>query len=191
MAYSYDSTSLALLAAGTIKARHALWVEARNRSTGETEALGLWSGDQDQAITIGGEARTYIAGGSLLDVGVLDYRTGLEVQMRRLTVSPINAAVAQAIRGYEPRLAPVQLHEVLFDPATDRIVGTPRLRLDGWIDTVSITTAAAGGESAVEITCATRARAGTRYGTGLKTQAHLGALHRYSAVSDVVPEDWG
>jgi hypothetical protein len=51
-------------------------------------------------------------------------------------------------------------------------------------------TAAVGGESGVDLVCASRARDGTRFGTGLKTQAHLGAFHRYSAVGGAVQVEW-
>jgi hypothetical protein len=186
---TYDSASLAALAAGNVKPRYLLWIEAKNRSTGETETVGLWNGDQDQSITIGGVARTYLAGGSLLDVGVLDYRAGQEIVMRTIRLSPINEAVEQVIRGYEPRLAPVQLHEVVYDLATDRITGTPQLRFDGQVDSIRLSRASAGGESGVDLVCASRSREGTRYGTGLKTQAHLGALYRYSAVKGQI-EQW-
>lgn len=182
---SYDSATLAAIAAGDVKARQMVWIEAKNRSTGATETLGIWNGDQAQDITVEGQARTYIAGGALLGVGIIDMRVGLNVIKRTFTLSPINDAVEQAIRGYDPRLAPIQVHRCLFDLTTDRITSVERI-FEGTVDEAPITRPPAGGSAKVDLCCVSSARAGTRYAAGTKSFENLGALYRYSDVSGVV-----
>jgi hypothetical protein len=56
---------------------------------------------------------------------------------------------------------------------------------------VAIRRAAVGGESSCEVTVASSARAGTRYGGGAKSQQHIGRLYQYSDISGAVEVKWG
>lgn len=160
---AYDAFTLARLQANadTI-ARKLVWVSGRNRETGAVESLGLWDGDDDQAINIGGTPRMYHAGGSVMQIPPVVSEIGLDVRMQSIVLSPINDAVIQAIRVYEPRLAPVEIHRALLDPETGGVIGDPHPVFRGWIDEVVITTPEEGGEGACELRCASTARAGTR-----------------------------
>lgn len=193
---NYPAATVAALAAGDVKLRHLVWVAARNRETGATETLGLWNGDQSEVITIDGEARTYIAGGSVLGIEDIDYRVGTEERMRTLRLSPINEAVEMAIRGYDPRFAPIEVHEAIYNPATDRFTAQPHRTIRGWIDDLQINRAEVGGESSVDVRVATAMRAGSRYAGVKKSFEHQkrrsgDAFRRYSDISGSVEVNWG
>ena len=159
----YDAFTLARLQANEdTVAKLLVWISGRNRETGEIESLGLWDGDDDQVINIDGTPRTYNAGGSLISVAPIQTETGTDVRMQSISLSPINDAVIQAIRVYEPRLAPIEIHRALLDPQSGAVIGDAHPVFKGWVDEVSITTPAAGGEGSCDVRCASSARAGTR-----------------------------
>jgi len=192
----YPAATVAALASGDVKLRRLVWIAAKNRDTGATETLGLWNGDQSEVVTINGTARTYIAGGSLLGIDDIDYRVGTEERMRGLRLSPINDAVELAIRGYEPRFAPIEVHEAVYNPATDRFVAEPHRIIRGWIDDLTINRAEVGGESSVEVRVATAMRAGSRHPGVKKSPEHQkrrggDEFRRYSDISGSVEVNWG
>lgn len=159
----YDAFTLARLNANEDTAAKLLvWLSGRNRETGEIESLGLWDGDDDQVIDIDGTPRTYNAGGSLISIAPIQTEIGTDVRMQSISLSPINDAVIQAIRVYEPRLAPIEIHRALLDPQSGAVIGDAHPVFRGWVDEVSITTPEAGGEGSCDVRCASSARAGTR-----------------------------
>ena len=64
---TYDTLTANYLAAraGTV-IRILIWAEAKNRSTGLTEALGLWTGAEDRAFTVEGGSRNYVGAGTVM-----------------------------------------------------------------------------------------------------------------------------
>ena len=159
----YDAFTQARLQANEdTLAKRLVWLSGRNRETGEIESLGLWDGDDDQVISIDGTPRTYNAGGSLIGIPPLGTELGTVVKIESISLSPINDAVIQAIRVYEPRLAPIEIRRALLDPQSGAVIGAPHPLFRGWIDELSITTPEAGGEGSCDLQLASRARAGTR-----------------------------
>lgn len=181
--------------------RHLVWISARNRGSGAVETIGLWTGDDHQDITVDGTVRTYYGAAGIARMEPLTCGVGTDVRRTRLSLSPMAPEVEQAIRGYDVRQAPVQIHRLLVDPETMRSIGTPVLRLVGWIDGVEMTTAAGGEEWRCEVTLVTSARAGTRSLSLKKSDASQrlrktasGAedrFYQYADVSGAVPVRWG
>lgn len=157
-----DPAELAVLEsrAGVV-ARTLLWVEARNRATGATETLGLWNGPDAQVFTIGGESRVY-HGPALPDIAPIRGGVGLEVRQVRIEAAHLSAEVQQVIRGFDPRLAPVEIHQAVFSLETNALVAPPRRIFKGQIDTAPIFTAQVGGRGRAEIVLASAARGLTR-----------------------------
>jgi len=195
---AYDGSTSAFLTSQTgMVARALVWVSARNRSTGATETMGLWTGDDHQDFTIGGVVRSYFGAGSVLALEPITMATGLDVRMQRLTLAPVAPEVETLIRGYDVRLAPVEIHRALFDPVTQALIAEPLRTFLGWIDSVSIPTPVVGGQASIEVTLASLGRSLTRSlalkqsdGT-LRLRAPDDGFRKYAALSGTVDTVWG
>lgn len=198
-----DATTQAHLAErGGLIPRWLLWISAKNRSAGTTEATGLWTGDDDQTFTVGGQTRSYFGAGGLVSIDPLTYETGTSVQMQRLALGPITPEVAQLLRTYDPRLAPAELHLALFRPLDNSLVSITRA-LKGWIDEAPVKDGAATDQdgnfisaSVCEVTIAASSREGTRTLPLKKSdsaQQRRGGDRgrRYADVSGTVAVWWG
>ena len=193
---SFTETELAYLASGAIMARRLLWITARNRTTGAAETLGLWDGDDHQDFVIGGQTRTYFGAGGLIGFEPLVAQVGLAVRVHTAHLSPLTPEVAQVLRGYEPRLAPVEIHRALFWPDSHNLVATPRRVFKGQIDHVQITTPEIGGTAVAEVQMVSVAASLTR-SLALKKSDEAqkrrsgDRFRRYSDVSGAVDVWWG
>lgn len=164
-----DANTIAAISSRTgIAPVYFLWIEAKNRSTGTLETMGLWSGwDSVTTQVIHPDTRTevtrtYHAGGSVIEWPAIPLETGLVVRNIRFVLSQISDAAQLAIRGYDPKHAPVQYHMGLFDPATQLLVAPPVPVFVGKVNGAPITTPAVGGEGSIELTCVSDTRELTR-----------------------------
>ncbi len=185
-----------LASRGGICARLLFWIAARNRTTGATETLGLWNGDDVRGIEVGGELRTYHGAGALLEVEPMVMQVGTQVRMQRVSLAPAAPEVLLAIMGYDARLAPVEIHRALFDPASGALIGTPHRVFKGTVDAVELPVPAAGTEGAVQITLASTSRALTRTLASRYSDASMqlragDRMFRYADISGAVPVFWG
>ncbi len=161
----FDPATAAYFAAARatgFRARILIWVRARNRDTGEVEALGLWNGRRARLFSIGGEVRLYSGAGGAVSVDPIIYAKGLDVRMQRARLTPIDDAVAQLIRGYDARHAPIEIHRALYHPESGALVAEPHRVFSGTIDQAPIRTGELGGETMVDCSMASGARALTR-----------------------------
>jgi len=67
-------------------------IRARNRTTGATETLAVWTGPEPRAVTVEGEALTWTGLGALIEVDPLVQRQRLEVRQHRLRLTPTTRA---------------------------------------------------------------------------------------------------
>lgn len=194
---SFDANTAAHISSATgFYARVLIWIIAKDRSTGAPTPLGLWNGDDVLSFTIGGVARTYYGAGALLGIDPIIYGSGTFVRTTRANLSPIAPEVAQVIRGYDPRLAPVEIHRALFDAETMALIAEPHRVFKGWIDEVRITTPEIGGDASCEVTMASAARALTRtlpLKKSDETQKLRGSdrFRRWADISALVDVYWG
>lgn len=178
-----------------IRVHTLIWLSARNRATGGVEAVGFWDGLDPRQIDIGG-LRTYVGAGTLIGLDRITYGTGLDVRMHTITLAAISPEVEQAIRGYDARFAPVEVHGLLVDPLHNTIVGAPWLALRGWIDEVAIRQPAVDGEGGVDLKIASAARALTRTLSLKRSDASQqlrsgDRFRRYAEISGSVSVAWG
>lgn len=176
--------------------RHLLWIRAKNRDTLATETIGLWDGDDHAEFTIDSVVREYFGVGALLAVPDLTARAGLEVWQPEVSVSGIAPEVEIALRGYEPKLAPVEIHRAFFAPAEGTLLGSPVRIFKGWIDGVSIPTPEEGGDATASITLASNSRGLTRVIPAKKSdeayQRRSGdRIMRYADIGGTVKVRWG
>ncbi|MBM2294712.1 hypothetical protein JQX09_22400 [Sulfitobacter pseudonitzschiae] len=146
--------------------RHAhlmVWIEARNRETGQAETIGFWTGADHTEIAIGGVTRTYFGAGTLLSMSPLIIEAGLNVRTSRLHFSKVAPEVQVAVRGYETREAPTEVHVAYFDALTHQLIDAPVRVFKGRITGLKMTRPKKGDPSAIcEVSMQTTARALTK-----------------------------
>lgn len=128
-----------------------VWIEATNRSTGATETMGLWSGDEDISQNVqtptGGLATREYLGRVNLSVADLKLVADLTDEPVTVSMSQIADATQQLVRGYDVRLAYCEIH------ATSRVGGVfssvPQLQFVGIVDDLEIGTPQVGGEGSI------------------------------------------
>lgn len=178
-------------------ARLLVWIEAKNRDTGAPETLGFWTGEDHQIFTLAGVERTYYGAGALVAIDPLTSDIGLTVRQTRLVFSGIAPELVQLVRGYDPRLAPVEIHVVDFDPETHIQVAEPQRVFRGWIDAAPIEEGELGGDSVCEMTLLssaqslTRRLARKRSDQSLRARAGGDGFRRYADISGSVETPWG
>lgn len=193
----FDSGTDALLAArGGLVARRLVWIEARRIDTGATEAMGLWSGEDDLQITLDGEARTYLGAGGLLQAEPITAGSGLAVRVHRLSLSGAAAEVENLVKGYNTRFAPVSVHRALYDPDSRALVGTPHRVFQGMVNSIDFPTAAPGDAPSVTVEVVSETRVLTRTLPTKKSddshQMRAGdRFRRYGDISGAVAVYWG
>lgn len=191
-----DAASLAYLGGRTdIIARHLVWFQARRFNSGAIETAGLWTGDDATTFTVGSENRVYQGAGSVLGIDPMRSGVGLEVRMLSLTLSDLTPEVAQLVRGYDVRLAPVELHRVLLDLASRTLIAPPMPVFLGWVDESSIVDG--GDTSEVRLNLASDARRLTRPAPLYRSDAAMrqrNPTDRFRENTDIgrnIPVWWG
>lgn len=122
-----------------------VWISARNRATGAVETAGFWTGGEDLAFTVEGQVRPYFGIGQVVRVPPILSRVGGVVQMQELVLSGNSPEVEAALRGYDPQLAPVEIHVARFNPLTGALLGIDRV-FRGTVDKAPRQIPAKGGE---------------------------------------------
>lgn len=194
---TFDTTTQAYMDAHEgIAAAGLIWIEAKDRATGAAAALGLWSGPQDAAISIGGVSRTYLGAGEVLGLPDIETEIGLEVREFRIQLSGIAPGVETAARQYDARFAPVEVHRALFDVNTGALIAEPVRVIKGWCDGISFETGAIGGSVIADLAVVSNARILTRTLATKKSdqsqQLRQGdRFRRYADVTGQVGVWWG
>lgn len=195
---SYPSATAAYFASRAAFIGHVLvWLEAKDRATGAPETIGFWTGADHAEFIVGGVPRTYYAAGGLLKMDPIRRQTGLKVRSQRISFSQVSPEVMIAVRGYDPRHAPVEVHRAIFDPETDAQIDTPHLILRGYLDKLRLSTPEKGGSGQVSFEVATAGRALTkpvsrfRSDASLRARAPTDAFRKYATLTDAVEVKWG
>lgn len=193
----YSTPTATHLAARTARRADVLiWIAARNRSTGATETIGFWTGDDHQDFVIDGATRTYLGAGNLLGVDPLKWRTGLTVRTQRVQLSQVSPEAQMAIRGYDTRHAPVEMHRV-FSDAGGVLIDTPHLLMRGFVDKITLTTPEKGGSGDAVMEIASMGRALTkplnryRSDASLTARAPTDTFRKWASMTDKVEVPWG
>ncbi|GAB5431084.1 MAG: hypothetical protein EpisKO_04540 [Epibacterium sp.] len=194
---NYDAATLAYLndSAGLVSVR-LVWIKAKNQF-GEIETLGVCSAEDDLAVQIGGEARTYLGAGPLLQSEPMTADSGLQVRIYRLQLSAIAPAVEDLVKGYQTRFAPVEIHRLFLDPETRLPVGEPHRVFRGMIDGIDFPRAEPGGTPAVALQLVSETRVLTRTlplkksNDSHQRRGSADLFRQYGDISGSVPVFWG
>jgi hypothetical protein len=135
-----------------------LWIEAKNRTTGDVEALGIWTGRDAETITVTDQwtnavaNRVFYGAGELLGWEGFKNHSDLVVRPMTFYLSALTPAVIQSVREYDPSGARVQAWRRTYHPNTGLPVGTPEPEGVGWIDEINIPRPTPGGDAVMEMT---------------------------------------
>lgn len=200
---SVDSATVAhLQARAGVVVRELLWLTVKDRATGAPVDIGIWADlDTLDLPVISGETgatvtRTYIAAGALLSIDPIPLVADLSVRSVNVSLSGVSPEIDAAIRGYDARFAPAEIHRALFDPATRTLVAPPPCHFVGVVNTLAIPTPAAGGEAVItaELVSATRELTRTNPAKRSDETQRLRAddrFRRYTSTSGMIDLNWG
>ena len=155
----YDVETIDALASGAIVVREILTVKGKTLGGSAAEFV-YWTGEDNIAVNVvpAGEttpvSRNAVGGGTLLDVPAIVDAIGVEARSITFGLDHISAAAGgpmDMVFGNNVRVARVEMHRALFDPATWNLVSTPVLMFSGRVDGASVDDAAAGGEGGLSL----------------------------------------
>jgi len=155
----YDIDTITALESGAIVVRDILTVQGKTMG-GSAAEWSYWTGEDNVAVNVLslGEttpiSRNAVGGGTLLDVPPIVDAIGIEARSVSFGLDHISDAVGSPmdmVYGANVRVARVELHRALFDPATWNLVSTPHLLFAGRVDGASVNDAAAGGEGGLSL----------------------------------------
>lgn len=191
------ASALSLLQArrGFVSARF-VDIEARNIVTGAAEFLRIWSGGESITIAIGGELRTYLGAGELLDPEPVTAASGLEVRVYQLRMAAVAPEVEDLVKGYQTRGARVELHRAIFDPLTMELAGAPSRLMLGVINTIDFPRGLPGELAACVVEVVPETRQLTFGNPAKKSDADQSLrsgdrFRRYADISGSIPVYWG
>lgn len=154
-----------------ISARILLWLSAKDRGTGATVTVGFWNGDDDETFTIGGVSRLYYGAGDLALPEPLTYQVGLSSNTYSIGLASLSPKVQDALRLYDPRMAPVEIHRAFFNPSSGALIEEPMRIFKGQVDENQIGTPEMNGEATATLTMLSSAVFLTRRLTQTKSEA--------------------
>ncbi len=203
MVRAVDAATAALLQErnGTIH-RDLVWITAKNRATGAPESIGLWTGqDHADIAVVSGETgatvtRTYYGMGGLLNVPPIPLVSDLTVRKISIGFSQLDPAIEQAVRGFDPRNGPVEIHRLYLDRATQLPIAPAVSRFLGFINATPITTPKAGAEGSIRLDLVSHTRTLTKKTPSRKSDEYqrrrLGdRFYRYTDVAGQWEIAWG
>lgn len=123
-------------------------------AAGAALSFGFWTGDEDAIFTvIDGETglpvdRTYYGAVNMV-VDNIPRVSDMTIQSISISVSQIATATELLVRGYDVRLAKVEIHEMALDPDSHLPISNPEVIFLGQIDGAPIETPAVGEDGAI------------------------------------------
>lgn len=157
--------------------RDFLWLEPRDRSTGDVIQYGMWSDIGTVAANVISprtgliESRTFEGGGGLAQISQIPMTSNLTVQTVSITLSQISNA-NDLIRTYDAKQARVEIFRGLFAPATLVQLAPAFPRFVGYVDGIEINTPAEGGDGSIDLTCVSHSQEMSRYNPATRSDAY-------------------
>lgn len=136
--------------------RQFFWITVKDRSTGVPTSFGLWTGDYTiSADVISGTTgatveRTY-TGGVNLEIGPISRVSNLSIQTVNVKLSAIADICQEIVRGYEPRLAKVEIHAGWLSVSDRLLADAAEIDFLGEVDGSPIETGAVGEDSTITL----------------------------------------
>lgn len=124
---------------------------------GAATSFGFWTGDDDATFTvIDGESglpvdRDYYGAVNMV-IDHIPRVSDLTIQSIEIQVSQIASVTELLVRGYDVRLARVEIHEMGLDPASYLPISNPEVVFLGQIDGAPIETPSVGENGSIKFT---------------------------------------
>lgn len=190
------NTQLWLTGRKPIVSRILIWITARDRSTNANATIGFWNGDDHETITVNGVPRLYYAAGNILTVDALTLAAGLDVRTWSITFSYLSDEINTAVRTYDAKHAPVEVHQVFFNPDTGLMLDAPVRIFKGQIAELSFSEGAFGNQSSIKMELESIAIDLTRNSTLKKSDESYklrsgDRIFKYADISGAVQVVWG
>lgn len=121
---------------------------------GAATSFGMWTGDDDATFTVidgvtGLPVERDYYGAVNMIVDNIPRVSDLTIQSIEIQVSQVATITELLVRGYDVRLARVEIHEMGLDPATRLPISNPEVVFLGQIDGAPIETPASGEEGTI------------------------------------------
>jgi hypothetical protein len=173
---TFTTAEAAGYAKRTLIPRSLIYVQPKDRTTGDLVDFGFWNGTGDVTLTVtdgltqSDVDRDFTSRGAVLSVGDVTLSDNLNVNSVQVSLSQLNSDAEDALRGYDMRNAPIQIYRALFDIANPRAQVAPaRCRFVGFVNTAPIGTPAEGGQASTTLNCVGCTRELTRSNTDLRS----------------------
>lgn len=197
----YDSNTIAALSAAGLIRRDFVFVRGKDSSDAPVN-FGMWNGEDDVTLNVVSavdrttEGRSYIGGGTLLNIDPIPLVMGLETRTINVTLSQIHSAVQTMVRGNNIRHAVAEVHRALFNIATGQIAAAPFPRFFGKVDGAPIQTPPAGSEGSITLKLVSNTVELTRANPALKSDETQklrsgDRFRRYADASGEIDVWWG
>lgn len=192
------ASETAALAARNVMARSLIWITAKDRITLVAQSIGFWDDlgtanmQVTDALTGLAVSRNFVGAGALLGVDDIPMTADMAIKEITVVLSQIDANVAQTVRGYDARLAPIQIYRGLFNPTTHVLVAPARCRFVGIVDAIDIADPADKQEGSITLKCVSQLRELTRSNPSMASdedQKRRSATDRFLRFSNGVG-DW-
>ncbi|MDS1135561.1 hypothetical protein [Nitratireductor indicus] len=162
------ATATELQARGGLIRRDLVWITAKNRATGAPESIGLWNGaDHVDISVVSGETgatvtRPYYGMGGLQNVPAIPLVSDLTVRKITISFSQLDPAILKAVREYDPRHAPVEVHRLYLNRETRLPIAPAVPRFLGFVNTTPIERPKANSEGSIRLEVVSHTRVLTR-----------------------------
>lgn len=136
--------------------RTFVYVTAKDRDTGAPVSIGLWSGDEDVDFTVisgvtGLPVTRSYYGAVNLSVSSIPRVSDLTTQTVTIEMSQVAEITQLLVRGYDVRLAKVEIHEITLDTSSRLPSAVPDIAFLGEVDGAPIDTPAVGQDGRITI----------------------------------------
>lgn len=198
-----SSAIQAALEAGILVLRDFAWVGGRDLETGDLTYQGFYSGLGTVSAPVidpilnAEVTRTFVGGGAAFTRSPLTATSDMTIRTMRVGLSQINSAVADSVRGYNLRQAPIQLYEGTFSPTTRKLIEAAECVFVGVINNVEIITPKAGEVGSITLTLTsqlgemTRANPDVRSGASQRNRSGGDSFYDWTQNVKGIPINWG
>lgn len=154
--------------ARTVVARDFIWITAKNRSTQADESMGFWNdvmfvtAPVKDGRTGATDNRDFLGVGMALTIGSIPLTSDITIRNVDIDIPYLDSTVAQLVRGYDVRGAPIQIYRGYRDPDTRDLVSAAKPRFVGYVDGSPIVSPKEDGEGSITLHCVSTTRELTR-----------------------------
>lgn len=168
MTRTVSAENYAALQARRLVARDFLWLQVRDRITGDPVFDGYWSDVGAVTCNVidpetgGSTSRTFFGAGGLISISDIPLVSNLTVQNITITLSQVADRVNDLVRTYDCKQGRVDVFRGLFNPQTRVMVAPAEPRFVGFIDELPIKTPKEGEDGSIELSCTSHTQEITR-----------------------------